>query len=191
MARKKSRVTYLVSGDANIQPSHKILRKSGKRVRYDIQVHAKAAVELRIGQRFVVVAHGRADGTVLWFSSARGTAQPWLWVGMPTPPRDTRLYIYSCMAGKKLSPFLDRCETLGHKDVVPMPLDGSRLAVLGFLNKVDRLLGDQSLSPQDWAKELARYVNKTLSAEAEKPVPSLGTITAMLYLRRSMDYADT
>ena len=191
MARKNSRVTYLVSGDTNIHPTHHVLRKSGKRVRYDIQVHAKAASELKIGRSFVVVAHGRADGTVLWFSSARGTAQPWLWVGMPTPPRDTRLYIYSCMAGKKLSPFLNRCEALGHKDVVPMPLEGSRRAVLGFLNEVDRLIADQSLHPQDWAKELARYVNETLSTEAERPTPHLGTITAMMYLRRSMDYADT
>jgi len=190
MARKKRSVTYLVSGDANIHPSHEVLRKAKRTVRYDTEVNEAARVELKAGQSFVVVAHGNAEGTVTWFSSARGNSSPWLWVGMPKPPRDSHLYIYACKAGRRLRPFLAQCEVLGHVDVVPMPVERYRTTVLRFLTKVDRLIANPTLNPDDWACQLAQFVNVTLAAEAEKANASWRKVATMMMLRRSMAHAD-
>lgn len=191
MLGRMRRVTYLVSGEENIRPSHRILRQAKRRVLYDDQVSEHAANELIPGQSFIVIAHGSGNGTITWFSSARGSADPWLWVGMQAPPQGCHLYLYACKAGKKLVPFLDQCEVLGHADVVPMPLDSYKLAVMGFLAKAHQLIANPKKKPGEWAKELMHYVNQTLIAESNAPNGgSWETVATMLMLRKSMNYAD-
>ncbi len=191
MARQPRSVTYLVSGDEDIRPSHEVLRKTNRLVRYDAEVHEDAAVELKAGHGFVVVAHGSASGTVTWFNSIKNSESNWLWVGMPTPPRGSHIYVYACNAGKKLAQFLVNCEVLGHVDVVPMPLGNLEPAVTSFLDKVDSLLRDPSLNPQNWADELARFVNNSLAEKGLNPDSAWEDVATMLLLRRSMGYADT
>ena len=190
MPRKKRRVTYLVSGDPTIQPSHEVLARTGRDVRYDVQVDDSARRELKGGRSFVVVAHGNMNGTVSWFNSTRGSAAPWLWVGMPKQPRGTFLYLYACKAGRLLIPFLTRCDAFGHVDSVPMPLEAAKGAVLAFLNRVDELIADPRFTPDDWAKELARYIDNAFIAETERPAARWERVAVMLMLQRSMKYDD-
>jgi hypothetical protein len=181
---------YLVSGDENIRPSHRNLRQSGRRVRYDTQVSDDAAVELRARGRFVVVAHGRQDGTVMWFSSTRGTAARWLWVGMEKPPVQSRVYLYSCNAGEKLSTFLEHCESFGHSGEVPMPTAGTRRMVLRYLDEVDRLMRDRRSDVATWRTTLGAYINRALVGEAEKKNGSFMNSVALQLLRRSLGFVD-
>jgi hypothetical protein len=179
-----------VSGDDNIRPSHENLRRSGRRVRYDTQVDHNAARELKARGRFVVIAHGRSDGTVMWFSSARGTAARWLWVGMKAPPVGARLYLYSCYAGKELPTCLNRCECFGHSDEVPMPTKGTKKVVLRFLDEVDRLIQNHKTKVSSWRATLGAYVNRALVEEAEKADSDFMNSVALLLLRRSLGYTD-
>jgi hypothetical protein len=182
-------VTYLVSGDETIRPSHRNLRRTGRRVRFDSEVNQDAAIALKSGRRFVVVAHGRADGTVMWFSSKGGVSARWLWVGMRRPPAGTRVYLYSCKAGIQLPQHLKRCECFGHVDDVPMPTGITKTVVLRYLNQVDRLVGDRESDVNDWRPRLAKYVNKRLEAEVERPTGFMNSV-ALQMLRRSLGYAD-
>jgi hypothetical protein len=181
---------YLVSGDENIRPSHENLRRSGRRVRYDTQVNDNAALELKARGRFVVVAHGRSDGTIMWFSSARGNAAAWLWVGMETPPVGTRFYLYSCYAGEKLHAHFQRCECFGHSGEVPMPTSGTRKVVLRYLDEVDRLIQNHKSELSTWRATLGAYVNRLLVEEAEKSNGSFINSVALQMLRKSLGYVD-
>jgi hypothetical protein len=157
-------------------------------VRSDNEVGAVAAGELNPGGRFVVVAHGRADGTVLWHSSKTGSTVRWLWVGMSDPPRDARIYLYTCFAGRKLSRFLKKCDVFGHCDVVPMPTGGAQGVILLYLDEVDRLMRSDPATDQ-WQTILARYVNQAYTAEVQQPTGLLNT-AALLMLRRSLGFSD-
>jgi hypothetical protein len=181
---------YLVSGDNDIRPSHENLLRSGRRVRYDTQVDNNAAVELKARGCFVVIAHGRSDGTVMWFSSARGTADRWLWVGMEAPPVGARLYLYSCRVGKELPAYLDLCECFGHWDDVPMPTGITEHAVLRFLDEVDRLIQDHRSDVSCWRATLGAYVNRALVEEAEKADSNYMDSVAFHMLRQSLGYID-
>ena len=187
--RVKRPVLYLVSGDDNIKPSHDVLRRTGRRVRYDDAVSDDAALELREGKQFIVVAHGQSDGTVSWFSSSRGSASRWVWVGMDRPPRRTRVYFYSCKAGKKLPHYLKDCESFGHVDVVPMPTGAVKSVVLGFLKQVEYLVSSTHFDFARWRDYLARYVNKALVQEVENPTGLLNA-NSLLMLRRSLGNVD-
>lgn len=160
-------ITYLVSGDEDIRPSHENLRRSGRRVRYDDEVDLNAAQALRQRRRYVVVAHGRPDGTILWFNSAAAARVRWLWVGMPDPPTSLRLYLYSCNAGPQLSRFLHDCDCFGHSSTVPMPTDGARVVVLDFLSQVDRLVRSRNFDAATWRSALSAYVNEEWERELE------------------------
>jgi hypothetical protein len=151
-------------------------------------VAAVAADELHEGGRFVVVAHGRADGTVLWFSSNAGTVIRWLWVGMPRPPKKARVYLYACLAGRKLSRFLKHCDAFGHSDVVPMPTGGAQGVVLRYFDEVDRLMRRDGTT-QHWRATLGRYINDVYVKEIEQPTGLL-TVPALLMLRRSLGFSD-
>jgi hypothetical protein len=188
--RNRLPLTYLVSGDENIRPSQTNLRQSGRRVRYDHQVSDDAAVALRALGRFVVVAHGRSDGTVMWFNSTRGTAARWLWVGMDKPPVRSRVYLYSCNAGEKLSSFLERCECFGHSAEVPMPTAGTRAVVLRYLDEVDRLVQAPGSDVSTWRATLGAYINRALVEEAEKSDGDFMNSVALQLLRRSLGYVD-
>jgi hypothetical protein len=177
-----------VSGDENIRPSDDVLRRSGRRVRFDNEVRDVAADELRAGGRFVVVAHGRSDGTVLWFCSKRGNASRWLWVGMPNPPQNTRIYLYACLAGIRLPRFLRRCEAFGHSDEIPMPTGGAQEVVLRYFDEVDRLMRHNE-AITDWRVVLGLYVNEAYAEEVERPTGLLSA-AALLMLRRSLGYFD-
>ena len=181
-------ITYLVSGDDNIRPTDAVLRRSGRRVRSDDEVGPVAAMELRVGGRFVVVAHGRADGTVLWHSAKTGVSVRWLWVGMSNPPHDARVYLYACLAGRRLPRFLKRCDVFGHSDVVPMPTGGAQEVVLLYLDEVDSLMRSDAAIDK-WQEMLARYVNQAYAAEVQQPSGLLKT-AALLMLRRSLGFTD-
>jgi hypothetical protein len=187
--RNRRSITYLVSGEESIRPSHQNLRRTGRTVRFDTEVDEHAAVALKTGRRFVVVAHGRADGTVMWFSSARGVSVPWLWVGMERQPSGSRIYLYSCKAGEQLPQHLDRCECFGHVDDVPMPTASTRTVVLRYLNQVDRLVGDPESDVNTWRQRLGEYVNRRLMAEADNPTHFMNSVALQL-LRRSLGYVD-
>lgn len=189
MPPTKGRPIYLVSGDSNIRPSDENIRKTGRRVRFDREVNIRAAVELKPGGRFVVVAHGRSDGTIMWFRSDRGTADRWLWVGMTKPPRAVRLYLYACHAGKQLPRQLKHCECFGHVDKVPTPTDGQKHRVLEFLDEVDRLVRDPTLTVEDWRLQLRKFVDDAVVKETENPTDWRDALT-LQYLRRSLGYAD-
>jgi hypothetical protein len=143
---------------------------------------------LRVGGRFVVVAHGRSDGTVLWFWSTTRSGARWLWVNMPNPPKDVRVYLYVCLAGAKLARFLRRCEAFGHSDVVPMPTGGAQEVVLRYLDQVDRLMRSD-IPPSDWRARLGHYVNDAYVAEVSQPT-SLLAAPLLLMLRRSLGFYD-
>lgn len=187
--QSSNRPVYLVSGDENIRPSDRNLRQAGRVVRTDNEVDEHARSELALAPCFVVVAHGREDGTILWFSSNRGTSVPWLWVGMPEPPTDTRLYLYSCRAGNVLPPSLTRCECAGHVTDVPMPTGGMQEEVLSFLDQVDNLVGNPDSNAVKWHSRLSAYVNRRLVEEAETQGPWVNSV-ALQMLRRSLGYAD-
>ena len=190
MATRKKSVTYLVSGDDNIHPSHVNLRIARKTVRYGDAVGQHADSELVADGCFVVVAHGNARGTVGWHWPRTAVSSPWLWVGMPRPPRGCALYLYSCMVGPRLVPFLAGCEVLGHSGPVPMPVDNYRSAVIGFLGKVDEVITNPKLSPKDWRKELSRYVNGVLAEEGLKPNSRMDVMAMLLMFRSSMGNVD-
>lgn len=165
--RKSSGPTYLVSGDDNIKPSHKVLRKTGRRVQYDNEVGA-AAQSMRARRRYVVVAHGRRDGTVMWYRSEEAKALRWLWVAMESPPREARIYLYACEAGRRLPRSLKHCECFGHVGVVPMPVGASQMVVLRFLTWVDELMQKGEFSVDGWRKSLKSRVAKAWAAEVER-----------------------
>lgn len=190
MATMPLAVTYLVSGDEDIKPATVVLRRTRRKIRHDSEVHEDASNEIRAGGAFVVVAHGASDGTVSWYSSVRGNSSRWLWVGMPRPPKHSRLYLYSCRAGGRLVPFLRDCVTLGHVGVVPMPIDEYKPVVLGFLRKVDGLIVNPELSAADWKSELAKYVNRALDKEARRPDSQFSVVATLLLLRMSLGNAD-
>jgi hypothetical protein len=184
-----SQIVYLVSGHVDIKPSHVNIRRSGRRVKYDLEVSPDAAAELRSGRTFVVVSHGRPNGTVTWYRSDRGSAQRWLWVGMDSPPKGARLYLYACMAGRRLPRWLRRCEALGHFDEVPMPVNGARAVVMRYFDEVDRVIDDRSLEPSDWRVELVRHLDEAHAAEVANPTGYLCS-AALLMLRRSWGFGN-
>jgi hypothetical protein len=186
---RRGTVWYLVSGDPTIRPSDQNIRRSGRRVRYDVQVCPQAHRELRAGQRFVVVAHGRADGTVLWCDASGGEPRRWLWAGMAHPPANARVYVYACSAGPRVLRALRRCEALAHSDAVPMPVGNARALVLRYFREVDHLLADRHSSPADWHAHLAEYVNRAYADEVANPSSILGP-GLLLMLRRSLGYVD-
>jgi hypothetical protein len=182
-------ITYLVSGDDDIRPADSVIRRTGRRVRYDNEVNDEAATELRPGKLYIVVAHGSEHGTVSWFKSSRNTVQSWLWVDMPRPPRNVRVYLYSCRVGRRLPRFLKHCEAFGHVDVVPMPLDAATDLVLGFLAQVELLMTSSEFDPDEWRRQLGEYVNRLLVQEVEARTGLL-TGSLLVMLRRSLGYVD-
>lgn len=191
MRRARQRaIWYLVSGDADIRPSDENIRRSGRRVRYDSDVDPEARRELRAGHRFVVVAHGRADGSVLWSSSANGARQRWLWADMANPPAGARVYVYACSAGPRVLSALRQCEAFAHIDSVPMPVSHARNIVLKYFNEIDRLLADLHNTSADWHAHLAQYVNDAYADEVERPSSMLGS-SVLYMLRRSLGNVDT
>lgn len=189
MAATRS-VLYLVSGAEDIQPSHSNLQRKGRRVKFDCAVSDNAADVLRDGRRYVVVAHGNADGTVKWFNSSRGSALPWLWVNMAGPPKGSRIYLYACRVGRLLPRFLKHCEAFGHSHDVPMPLGAMRDVVLRFLDKVHELMSTKTFDSEGWRTLLAKHVNDELVEEVNRPSGNMMTVPALSMLRRSLGYKD-
>ncbi|MBA3578978.1 MAG: hypothetical protein H0W42_03235 [Gemmatimonadaceae bacterium] len=166
--KKTSAITYLVSGDENIRPCDKVLKRTARRVRYDTEVSHNAQDELKPSRRFVVVAHGRRDGTVMWFRSDEGAAAPWLWIGMRKPPKGAHIYLYSCHA-RKIARHLRHCMCFGHGGVVPMPTGAKNDVVLAYLDQVDRVMREQSYGVAEWRAALNAYVDQAWVSEAEDP----------------------
>jgi hypothetical protein len=187
--RRRHDVTYLVSGDHDIRPCDVILRKSGRRVRHDREVDRTASREIRPGKKYVVVAHGNADGTIMWCRSEEGVSAKWLWVGMSSPPRGARLYLYSCRVGRVLPRYLKQCECFGHLDVVPMPVATKNDVVLAYLDQVDQLMNQPAFGVEDWRQRLTAYVNREYVNAILKSAP-LASVLPLIQLRRSLGYRD-
>jgi hypothetical protein len=109
---------------------------------------------------------------------------------MEKPPLKSRVYLYSCKAGKKLSTFLEHCECFGHSDDVPMPTAGTRAVVLRYLDEVDRLVRDHRSDVSTWRATLSAYINHALVEEAEKSDGSFMNSVALQLLRRSLGFVD-
>lgn len=178
---------YLVSGSDDIISAVGALQSRGRLVRHDNDVDDEAHEALRgspeLGNRFVVLAHGRRDGTVRWHKTARGTSANWLWVGMPNPPRHARLYLYCCHTGIHLPGSLAECEAFGHVDRVPIPEGEGDALVLDFLEQVDALMQGAVFDREAWRQQLIGYVQVAYAAEVEAPSGLLGAPTLLLLLR--------
>ena len=160
-------ITYLVSGDADIEPATMNLRQSQRLVRHGLEVPAVAVEALGVGERFVVVAHGSDDGTVFWSGGVAEERERWLWVGMEPAPVRSRVYLYCCKAGPRISKYLNACECIGHRDVVPTPVDDSAEVVLRFLDEVDVLMLEDEFDPISWRRRLSGFVNAQLDREVD------------------------
>lgn len=182
--------TYLVSGDEDIRPSHENLRRKGKRVRFDTQIHEEPSRAIKSGRRYIVIAHGNSSGTVKLFRTDWNESRRWLYVGMGQPPSGARIYLYSCHAGRKLPRFLRNCLALGHVDVVPTPVGGAAKVVLRFLNRVEQSIkGDFDAS--QCREELGRFVNSALIKALDGG--DILDVPTLVMLRRSLgnpDYSD-
>jgi hypothetical protein len=151
-------ITYYVSGDEDIEPSSDNLRESGRAVVHGEEIDPEVIRAFPEGGRFVVVAHGNEAGTVF---CRRGVAEPqsrWLWVGMDPRPALTRVYLYCCKAGPRLSAFLQECECFGHGDSVPMPAGPDADLVLEYLDAVDELMVQDQFEREPWRAQLQAWV---------------------------------
>lgn len=163
------------------------IRRTGRRVQHGVEVDGDASVALKAGKRYVVVAHGIEKGTtVLWFRDDWKKARRWLFVGMKTPPKDTRVYLYCCYAGKKLPHFLKGCEVFGHTDTVPTPIGPSRDIVLAFFGEVEKLL-KTDFDHDTWRAALGDYVNRLYAAEVQNPTSIWGA-PVLAILRKSLGF---
>lgn len=178
---------YLVSGGDDVAPAVVGLQARGRHVLHDDAVHDDAHHTLHhtaeLGSHFVVVAHGRADGTVRWYKTARATAEDWLWVGMPNPPQNVRIYLYCCHVGKHLPGLLANCEAFGHVDSVPIPNGVDDALILDFLDQVEELVHEEIFDREEWRTRLIAYVEAAFAAEVEQPSSLLGAPTLFLLLR--------
>lgn len=134
-----------------------------------------AAEELRADGRYVVVAHGGADGTVVWCDND-GSHQPWMWVGMDPAPTRTRVYLYCCHAGPALTRALKHCESFGHSSRVPAPVEGAEAVVVPFLDRVDELMNGDDFDAAAWRRELSSFVAEQLELERQEPTSVLGKV---------------
>jgi hypothetical protein len=123
--------------------------------------------------KYVVVAHGDAEGTVYWSADANGD-QPWLWVGMKPAPSKTRVYLYCCSAGPQLSRYLKDCECFGHCSSVPAPVEEAKPIVLAYLSEVDRLMVQSEFHSEKWRISLSTFVGEMLDEELAEPSSLLG-----------------
>ena len=179
-------VLFLVSGEGDVVRAVDGLRRAGKRVHHGDGVADSAAAVLKAGRKYIVVAHGSAAGTVRFFKPSRGSAEPWLWVKMPEPPKGTRLYLYCCRAGRRLPRFLKHCESFGHVDVVPMPTGEHDDFVIDFLHEAESLMKRRTFDRSAWLKHLLGYVDERYVDEVEFPGESLLLGPQLLMLRTSL-----
>jgi hypothetical protein len=178
---------YLVSGAEDIVSAVGALQSRGRAIVHDNDVHDEAHEVLREGpdggRHFVVVAHGSKDGTIRWHKTGRGTSELWLWVGMPNPPQQVRIYLYCCHVGIHLPGLLGGCEAFGHVDRVPIPADETDALILDFLDQVDALMQEPAFDAEGWRQHLIGYVQAAYAAEVEVPTALLGAPTLLLLLR--------
>lgn len=188
MRKRRRLLTYLVSGDKDIDPSHDNIRRSGRRVRHGEEVDGDARLVLRSGGRYVVIAHGNEGGTtVSWFRGDWTKARRWLYVGMATPPKGVRLHLYSCYAGKRLPRFLKKSEVFGHTDVVPAPKGPAKDIVLAFFTEVEALFRLPDFDREHWRLTLGEYVNRLYLAELEQRTTILAA-AVLQHLRKSLGF---
>jgi len=172
-------VKYLVSGDRDIHACHKNLEKSGRHVLHGNAV-GDAETALAAGAPFVVIAHGSEDGTtVFWCRDPAAASKPWLFVGMTNPPKQARVYLYCCHAGKGLPAFLADCEVFGHVDEVPAPMGPAKRIVLDYFAQVERVLA-AVFDLSEWRRVLIDYVDQLFATEVLRPASSSSTNTVVL-----------
>lgn len=167
-------VTYLVTGASDVVPTHENLRRSGRRVKYGSEVTRTAPEELRLGMKYVVVAHGDQDGVIYWSNDGAGDEIPWLWPGMNPAPGRARVYLYCCNAGPELTRALKSCDCFGHSSKIPAPVNEARAVVLEYLNEVDRLMEGEEFNVGSWRDQLIKFVGIQWDRELEEPTSLLG-----------------
>lgn len=183
------RVTYLVSGAEDVKHCIELLRRTGRPVKGDREVDTVASAELKPGKRYVIVAHGASSGRVMWSRSDSCEPLKWLWVGMRQPPKNVRLYLYSCHAGLKLARHLKHCECFGHSDAVPTPNGSADDIVLEYLDKVDEVVRKSRFDREKWRQVLGEFVNNRLVTEVES-LSAPFNVFALLVLRKSLGFSD-
>jgi hypothetical protein len=183
-------LTYLISGDQNIHPSHENIRRSGRRVRHGHEVDGNVRLALQRGKRFVVVAHGNEKGTsVAWFRRDWKEPKRWLYVGMAAPPVGTRVYLYCCYAGIELPRYLKKSEVFGHTHEVPMPIGPAKDVVLAFFSEVDRLMRQRTFDRALWRNALLNYLASAFAAEVLSPTTPWSA-AVLLMLLRSLGFSE-
>lgn len=176
--------TFIVSGAPDIGTAAAALKRAGFRVRHDGDVADSASAALRRGSRSIVVAHGDENGTVHFFKTSNGRSIRWLWVGMTNPPAGCRVYLYSCLAGKKLAKHLKRCDCFGHVDVVPMPQSVADDPITEYLRVAQTIVDRKSpFNRAAWRAELLAYVTERYLAAIENHGEPLHVYLFLLLMR--------
>lgn len=179
-------VEYLISGGPDLAPSVQAIGNGTRVVVHDDNVNDNASKQLVSGGRYIVIAHGSADGTVHWFKSSRGSSQRWLWVTMPNRPEGARIYLYCCNVGPHLRKALTGCEVLGHVGPVPMPDGSPDDPVLEFLQQVERLASMPAFAPEESAIELLGFASSRFAEEVEFPSESMKAAVIFYQLVKSL-----
>lgn len=177
-------IVYIVSGgDDGLDASAQALKRWGKTVKHGDDVHDRADRAIPVSSTRIVIGHGDQEGTTVYFRKPRWASQrAWIFVGMNKPPRRARIYLYSCFAGIKLPKFLSDCTAVGHVTTVPMPLDSCRHVVKWFLEQVEELWPDSSLSAADVIAELRERISKRLDRESQKETRDIWKVIATLMI---------
>lgn len=150
-------VVYVVSGAPDIKAAYDLLNDSGRKLVYDTEVDERPTATLDPAQSYIVVAHGRPD-RVLLYRSDWNESRSWIRVGMASPPRNARIYLYACWAGTELVDFLEDCEAFGHIDTVPIPDHDCCHIVFEYLEQVEQLI-EQPYDRPEWFVTLGDYVD--------------------------------
>ena len=130
---------FIVSAEGDSKYAVRMLRGEGWTVLTGKVVPRRARRALLAGSRRIILGHGEREE--LWLAcGGRRASERWLWVGMRQPPRDARLYLYSCWCGCRLAPALRTNFVVGHYNEVPIPTRLTRAVVLPFLSKVFQLM---------------------------------------------------
>lgn len=138
-ATGKGATAFIVCAKRDSKYAVRMLRDEGLMVLSGRSVSREARRMLVKGSPRIVIGHGEPGE--LWLASGRRlVAEQWLWVGMPQPPREARLYLYSCWCGCRLAPSLQRNFAVGHFGEVPIPGHGTEAVVLPFLQRVFQLM---------------------------------------------------
>lgn len=139
VAKARKQTAFIVCAKADQRYGVKLFRQEGWVVRSGVTVSIHAGRALPAGSRSILVGHG--EPAAFWLAcGGYARSRKWLWAGMPRPPKDARIYLYSCSCASRLAPSLRSNFVVGHYKDVPTPRQENRAVVLPFLRKVFELM---------------------------------------------------